>query len=201
MRMAKLTLTTALILLVAITLVGWTRYIRNHSTKEMIIETRGLAELEIDLEAPYGTHSLQHVLLINKGPHYILACDILFEATTADDRVFTARKVVYSYPLFEKDLVKRKALLQSEPGIAPNSKWLIGFDEIGLQSVSRTLPRLGSDRWNAILPDPRECKHLRITLNGVVIESGQAFGPLAQEFLRHLEEQILKERVQTHGLQ
>lgn len=158
----------------------------------MTIETKGLAELGIELKAPYGPRSLQHVLLTNNGPHYVLACDIVFEMTTSDGAVFTARKVVYSHPLLEKNLDKRKALLESEPGISPNSSWLIGFDETGLQPVLEGVPEL-EPGFNGNFPDIAKCTHLGITLSGVVIETGEAFGPQGQAFLSHLEQEILKD--------
>ncbi|HKP38808.1 MAG TPA: hypothetical protein VJT71_18265 [Pyrinomonadaceae bacterium] len=190
--MVKTSLIVALVLSVGILLIATAQHLIKQEAAKMTIETKGLPELEIELAAPYGTESMEHVLLINRGPHYLLACDIRFEATSTDGRVLSARKVLYSYPLFESDPSKRMKLLKLEPGIHPNSRWLIGFDETGLQPVISTVPPFQRATVKDIFPKSNY-KHLVITLSGAMTETGEVYGPLAKEFLEHIEDKIRKE--------
>lgn len=183
-----------LIIAVNIVIIGTAQHLINDQPPRMTIETKGLTELEIDLEAPYGEDSMEHVLLINRGSHYLLACEIEFEVTTNDGRVLSAKKVLYSFPLLENNSVKRMELLKSEPGIGPNSRWLVGFDQTGLEQIGSTVPPLKAATLTKIFPDPKECKQLVITLTGAVIETGEAYGPLANEFLQHMRDDVLKEK-------
>lgn len=178
---------------VLITLVCWPVFMEE---SRLIITTRGIDELGIKLEHPYGERSLQHAVLTNDGPHYLLACSLVFEVTTKDGRVLSSEKVVYDAdPLLEKDITKRKALLKKNPGIAPNTRWLIGIgDDTGLEPITTTPPPFSEQSIvHKLFPDMQNYTHFSITLAGAVTETGEAFGPRAREFQAALNEKWLKE--------
>lgn len=180
------------ILLLSLTLwIGLPKYMTTKKSDDLIITTQGLEELGITLQAPYGSRSFHHALIINNGPHHVLACDVLFEVVAKNGEVSSGHKVVFSHALAEEDPAERRAFLMKEPAIAPHTKWLVGLGvDPALEPVGDTPPPLADD---AILPDVKNYKQLNITLKAVVIEDGRAFGSNAQGFLKHLNEELLRE--------
>lgn len=188
-------LVVVLIVLAISAFVSGTIYMNISNSKGITITTKSINELGITLEVPYKTQSLQYVLLTNNGSHHIVACDLLFEATTKGGMVLSTRKVVYSQPLLEKDLVKRAALITKESVIAPGTKWLISIGgEPGVEPIETSVPPFNKQNiFQEVFPDMENYKQLQVTLNAVVTETGQAFGPNAQAFLDHLNRELLKE--------
>lgn len=64
------------------------------NTQKMKIETVGLAEFGIRVEAPYGPASPMHALIVNNSSHTLIACDVVFEYTKDDGTVLPAYKTV-----------------------------------------------------------------------------------------------------------
>jgi hypothetical protein len=155
----------------------------------LIITTVGLDDQDIGLEAPYGTKSVRHALIVNNSRHHLIACEILFEFVTRTGEIHVARKVVGYTELLSAEPAARQALLRSQPGIAPHSKMLTGIGvEPDLVRVSRGLPPLtGKSSIEEPGANFEIYERLVIRLNAVVIENGQAFGPGASEFLPHLK--------------
>lgn len=176
-------------------LLGWAKYMSAHESGGVIVTAKGLDELGIRLEVPYGSRSLQHVLLVNDGPHHLLACDIVFEFVTRSGEAFPAHNIVYNpLPLKEEDPERRKAALTQEPGIAPRTKWLIELTgSPGLQRVEGALPPPTEGGSFETVRESEQYSRVNITVGGAIVETGQAYGPRAQEFLGHVREELLPE--------
>lgn len=156
------------------------------------ITTVGLDDLGIHLQAPYGTKSVHHALVVNDSSHHLLACEILFDFVTRTGEVQSARRVVGYAQLLSAKPKEREALFKSQPGIAPHSKMLVGMEEPDLVPITNKLPPLASE---FSIKDERGSQNYRklvIRLNAVVIENGEALGPGAKEFTTHLQT-LLKE--------
>lgn len=173
------------------------RYVKSsHSTLEIV--PIGLDEFGIRLESPYGTQSVHHVLLINDTSHNLIACEILFEFVTQSGETQIARKVVGYKDLLSATPAKRKALLTSDPGIAPHSKMLIGLGvEPDLLRVSSQLPAVKNLSVEEKPETLQRYQRLVIKLNAVVLENREAIGPGAVEFLHHLETLLKEESDET----
>jgi hypothetical protein len=181
----KLILLGSLLILPAV-LIGW-----GDKAMDFQITTSGIDELGIEVRAPYGTRSLQHALLINNGPHYVLACELVFEVTTEDGKVLSTRRNVYSGSLLERDQVRGTAILDEEEKITPHSSWLLGFGEPGMERVENAPPALTEERISPeVFPGVKKCRKLSIRISGVITEDGKAHGPAVQEFLKHMDEDL-----------
>lgn len=174
---------------------SWHRDMRSSPPEGISIETVGLDDLNIHLEAPYGSLSPYHALIVNDSAHHLLACDVVFEAVTEDGRVLSSRRVIAYGDLIKASSEARQRLLKLQPGIAPHSKMLLGLGvEPDLVRVfGNQLPPLGDPNVVTILRSSTKIERLIIKLNAVVIESGEALGPTGQTFLTHLQEEVLKE--------
>lgn len=167
---------------------------RTTKSQPFVIETVGLDALDMHLESPYGQNSPYHALIVNRSSHNIIACEVLFELITDDGRVLPGRRIVAYQDLLEATPSARKSLLSSHPGIAPHSRMLVGLGvEPELMRVDDKLPALGQTSTEMVSKGSVGIKKLVITLNAVVIESGEALGPKGQEFLVYLKDEVLKE--------
>lgn len=176
---------------------GWYQSVDDtkNNNKDLVIETVGLDELGVRLESAYRLKSPQHVLLINKSSHHLLACEIVYEFILSTGEIRASRKIVaYTRLLKEKDSIARKALLASEPSIKPNTTTLIGMgSDIDVIPITGALPSLPpSSTVEETFRNPEHYERLVIRLNAIVVEDGRAFGPGAEQFLINLYHEVLQ---------
>lgn len=184
------------LLVLVILLLDWRQQVKTKNSPDLVITTVGLDDLRISLEAPYGTKSIHHALIVNDSPHHLLACEIVFEFITRSGETHSNRKVVGYTELLSAEPAAREALLKSQPGIAPHSRMLVGLGvEPDLVRVSGRLPPLaGKSGLEETGTNLEMYEKLVIRLNAVVMENGQALGPGAAEFLTHLKTLLKEER-------
>lgn len=190
----KLLIAGVLLLAISFFLIQTTQ-VKTDNAQDIVIETVGLNELNIQLESPYGALSPHHVLLVNNSPHHLLACEIVFNWISQDGKVYPAKRIIAYGDLLEANPVTRQNLLKSSLGISPRSKMLVGLGvEPDLVRVTNKLPPVGKANIDQVLNDSIKFEKLMITLNAVVLETGEAVGPGAQEFLFHLKNSVLQEQ-------
>lgn len=180
----------------AAAILRWSKPVGIDKPHDLVITARGLDEFGIRLEVPYKGQSPHHILLLNDSQYHIIACQIVFEFVTPKGEIYPARKVVaYSELLNEKDNTKRKALLKTQPGIAPRTKWMIamGLDP-DLVLINDEVPAL-PDRQPLVeySANKERFTQVIIKLDAVVLDTGEAVGPGRAEFLEHLRSEVLKE--------
>jgi hypothetical protein len=157
----------------------------------MKIETVGLDELGIHLEAPYGPQSPSHALIVNNSSHTLIACNVVFEYVRDDGTLVPATKTVIFGDVVLAPLETRSSLLKNNPCIAPHSKMLLGLGrEPDMVRISNRLPELGEamvegmpNRWVSF---PK----LTIRLNAVMFENGSIAGPMGEKFREKVNEAL-----------
>lgn len=189
-------LALGLLLLLSTGVLIWTKQVKTDPPPKLEVTAIGLDDLNIRVEAPYGSRSVNHALIINDSPHHVLACELLFEFITKAGEIHTTQGVVaYANLLTAERADAREKLFKSQLGIAPGSKMLFGMGaDPKLLPASGELPPLATDVRTVEAEKMNRAifEKLVIKLNAVVIEDGKAFGPGADKFLAHLD-QLIKE--------
>jgi hypothetical protein len=173
----------------AAAILNWSKNMRGQTPSDLLKTTRGLDEFGVTLELPYEGRSVSHVLLVNNSQHHIIACSIVFEYEDGHGELWPAQKVIaYSDLLAEKNISKLRTLLQTQPAIAPRTKWLIGMGvDPDLVMVNNNVPPLPeSTQLKERGTSEERFTKLTIKLNAVVFDNGEAVGPGATQFLEHL---------------
>jgi len=177
--------------------VVWHRQMKTHI--QPTIAAIGLDDLGIHLQAPYGAKSIHHALIINDGPHSLMAFEVLFEFVSKTGSIDSHPRIVGYAQLLRAKPSEREALFkQGGVGITPHSKFLVN---IGMQGpdmvvITDTLPPLtdsavGLD--NAEVTERYE--KINIRLNAAVLENGEILGPGAKEFNGYVQK-VLRETQQ-----
>jgi hypothetical protein len=167
----------------------------NNTTKPMKIETVGLDELGIRVEAPYGPRSPNHALIVNNTSHTLIACDVVFEYTKDDGTVLPAHKTIIFGDVVSAPADQRSAVLKNNPCIAPRSKMLIGLGtETDMVPISDRLPALGTSAVEATRNDRISFPKLTIKLNAVMLEDGSIVGPLGEQFREKIKQALAEDK-------
>lgn len=148
----------------------------NHKS-ELVLTVEGNDELGIKLELPYLKESPADVVITNNGKHSPIAYKIRWEGIKYSGEVVERQSIKY-HPdvLLEKDLNKRKELLAREPLLPPNTKWFVGLGRENHQIIGKvpSLEEVGRDP--ELFPDLKEYKQINVTLDAVILETGQVVG-------------------------
>src|ERR1043166_398669 len=94
----------------------------------------GLDDLGIHLQAPYGAKSIHHALIINDGPHSLMAFEVLFEFVSKTGSIDSHPRIVGYAQLLRAKPSEREALFKQGVGITPHSKFLVN---IGMQGPDK----------------------------------------------------------------
>jgi hypothetical protein len=163
--------------------------------KTMKIETVGLDELEIHIEAPYGPASPVHALIVNNSSHTLIACDVVFEFTKNDGMVLPANKTVIFGDVVSAPPDKRSSVLKNNPCIAPHSKMLLGLGgEPDMVPISNRLPQLGKGAIEATMNEEVSFTKVTIRLNAVMFEDGSIAGPMGEQFRVKVNEALSEDK-------
>lgn len=161
----------------------------------MKIETVGLDELGIRLEAPYGPASPVHALIVNNSSHTLIACDVVFEFTKNDGTVLPSYKTVIFGDVVSAPPDMRPSVLKGNPCIAPHSKMLIGLArEPDLVPISNHLPELGEAMVEATMNSEVNFPKVTIRLNAVMFEDGSIAGPMGEQFREKVKEALSEDK-------
>jgi len=171
----------------------------NENAYTAMIAAIGLDDLGIHLQAPYGAKSIHHALIINDGPHSLMAFEVLFEFVSKTGSIDSHPRIVGYAQLLRAKPSEREALFkQGGVGITPHSKFLlnIGMQGPDMVVITDTLPPLtdsavGLD--NAEVTERYE--KINIRLNAAVLENGEILGPGAKEFNGYVQK-VLRETQQ-----
>lgn len=165
------------------------------NTEKMKIETVGLDELGIRLEAPYGPASPVHALIVNNSSHTLIACDVVFEFTKNDGTVLPSYKTIIFGDVVSAPADQRSSLLKNNPCIAPHSKMLIGLGtQPGMVRISDRLPALGKTLVEATMNNEVSFPKVTIRLNAVMLEDGSIAGPLGEQFREKIKEALSEDK-------
>jgi|ERR1044071_4207816 hypothetical protein len=165
------------------------------NTKKMNIETVGLDELGIRLEAPYGQASPIHALIVNNSSHTLIACDVVFEFTKNDGTVLPANKTVIFGDVVSASADTRTSVLRNNPCIAPHSKMLLGLGrEPDMVRISDRLPQLGQRVVEATMNKEVSFPKVTIRLNAVMFEDGSIAGPMGEQFRAKINEALSEDK-------
>jgi hypothetical protein len=165
------------------------------NTKQMNIETVGLDELGIRVEAPYGPASPMHALIVNNSSHSLIACDVVFEFTKDDGTVWPANKTVIFGDVVSAPAGTRSSALKNNPCIAPHSKMLLGLGrEPDMVPISDRLPALGEAAIEATMNSEVRFPKVTIRLNAVMFEDGSIAGPMGEQFREKVKESLSEDK-------
>jgi hypothetical protein len=154
---------------------------------ELELSVRGNDELGITLELPYLKESPADVIITNDGHHYLLAYKIRWEGIKFNGEIVERQSIgCHDDAFLENDPEKRKELLIRCSLIPPNTKWFAGLGREHLQIIGAapTLEEVGRDP--ELFPDIKEYRKINVTLDAVMLESGQVVGRDPAAFYREI---------------
>jgi len=164
-------------------------------TRKMDIETVGLDELGIRVEAPYGQASPMHALIVNNSSHTLIACDVVFEYTKDDGTVFPAYKTVIFGAVVSAPTKERPALLKNNPCIPPHSRMLLGLArEPDMVPITNRLPELAEAAVDVTANPKVSFPKVTIRLNAVMFEDGNVAGPMGEQFRKKVKEALSEDK-------
>jgi hypothetical protein len=157
----------------------------------MNIETVGLEELGIRVEAPYGQASPVHALIVNNSSHTLSACDVVFEYTKEDGTVFPAYKTVIFGAVVSAPTKERPTLLKKPP----HSKMLLGLArEPDMVLITNRLPELGEAAVEVTANPKVSFPKVTIRLNAVMFEDGNVAGPMGEQFRQKINDALAEDK-------
>ncbi len=163
--------------------------------KTMQIETVGLDELGIRVEAPYGQASPIHALIVNNSSHTLIACDVVYEFTKSDGTALPANKTVIFGDVVSASVEKRTSVLKNNPCIAPHSKMLIALGgQPDMVPISGPLPELGKPVVEAKMNSKVSFPKVTIRLVAVMFEDGNIAGPMGEQFWAKVKEVLSEDK-------
>ena len=166
-----------------------------NTKRKMNIETVGLDELGIRVEAPYGQASPMHALIVNNSSHTLIACDVVFEYTKDDGTVFPAYKTVIFGAVVSAPTKERPALLKNSPCIPPHSRMLLGLArEPDMVPITNRLPELGEAALDVTANPKVSFPKVTIRLNAVMFEDGNVAGPMGEQFRKKVNEALSEDK-------
>ncbi|HJT66881.1 MAG TPA: hypothetical protein VJ749_10525 [Pyrinomonadaceae bacterium] len=158
----------------------------------------GLDDLGIHLQAPYGAKSIHHALIINDGPHSLMAFEVVFEFVSKTGSTDPHPRIVGYAQLLRAKPTEREALFKKGVGVTPHTKLLVnvGMQGPDMVEVTDTLPPLTDSAVGLDNPEVTErYEKINIRLNAVVLENGEILGPGAKEFNNYVQK-VLREAQQ-----
>ena len=191
----KIGLGTLVVVLLSLAVV-WHRQMKRHV--QPTITAIGLDDLGIHLQAPYGTKSIHHALIINDGPHSLMAFEVVYEFVSKTGSTDPHPRIVGYAQLLRAKPTEREALFKKGVGVTPHTKLLvnIGMQGPDMVEVTDTLPPLTDSAVGVDNPEVTErYEKVNIRLNAVVLENGEILGPGAKEFNGYVQK-VLREAQQ-----
>ena len=162
----------AILMLSSAVIIVWS----NHKSG-LQLTVKGDDELGLKLELPYLKESPADVVITNNSNHDFLAYRIRWESIKYNGEGVERESIKYHpLALLEKNPDKRREMLAGTPLLPPHTKWFVGLGR-ETQQITGKIPSLEEvGRDPELFPDIKEYKQINVTLDGAILEDGQAVG-------------------------